>query len=187
MLTRLLPSVPANGTKILCSQLSWNLPGVSRPETSERVAAGTGHRRVGGQVRSIGVRGFPTMVSNRIAREDYGAGALRERLGHARMLDLSQPSRADMPVSTNQPAYSLLPIRRRGDIVRSDGGSAISEVIVTGAACPTRQRRTYSRNPSRESRNWCSPTEAPSNTEPSPCWGERFDRCPTRNCGPNSR
>jgi kynurenine formamidase len=37
-----------------------------------------------------------------------------------------------MPVSPNHPAFQLALMRRHGDIVRSDGGSAANEIIVTG-------------------------------------------------------
>jgi len=48
------------------------------------------------------------------------------------VIDLSQPLYAGMPVSPNHPEFRLVYIRRHGDSVRADGGSAANEMIVTG-------------------------------------------------------
>ena len=48
------------------------------------------------------------------------------------IIDLSQPLYAGMPVSPNHPEFRLVYIRRHGDSVRADGGSAANEMIVTG-------------------------------------------------------
>ena len=37
-----------------------------------------------------------------------------------------------MPVSPNHPAFEMAMIRRHGDVVRPDGGSAANEMIVLG-------------------------------------------------------
>jgi kynurenine formamidase len=37
-----------------------------------------------------------------------------------------------MPVSPNHPPFQLALMRRHGDMVRSDGGSAANEIVVTG-------------------------------------------------------
>ena len=54
------------------------------------------------------------------------------RLLSSRVIDLAQPLHRGMPVSPNHPAFQLALMRRHGDVVRSDGGSAASEIIVTG-------------------------------------------------------
>ena len=48
------------------------------------------------------------------------------------IIDLAQPLYAGMPVSPNHPEFRLSYLRRHGDMVRSDGGSAANEMIVTG-------------------------------------------------------
>ncbi|MFB3051808.1 MAG: cyclase family protein, partial [Acidimicrobiia bacterium] len=50
----------------------------------------------------------------------------------ARVIDLAQPLHRGMPVSPNHPSFQLALMRRHGDMVRSDGGSAANEIIVTG-------------------------------------------------------
>lgn len=49
-----------------------------------------------------------------------------------RVVDLAQPLQSGMPVSPNHPAFQMALIRRHGDMVRPDGGSAANEIIVTG-------------------------------------------------------
>lgn len=49
-----------------------------------------------------------------------------------RVFDLSQPLEPAMPVSPNHPGYRMALIRRHGDMVRPDGGSASNELIVMG-------------------------------------------------------
>ncbi|MGH3319857.1 MAG: cyclase family protein [Streptosporangiaceae bacterium] len=46
--------------------------------------------------------------------------------------DLAQPLEAGIPCSPNHPGFRLALTRRHGDTVRPDGGSAASEMIVTG-------------------------------------------------------
>ena len=53
-------------------------------------------------------------------------------LARARVLDLAQPMRRGMPQSPNHPPFQMALMRRHGDYVRSDGGSAANEIIVTG-------------------------------------------------------
>ncbi|TAK29555.1 MAG: cyclase family protein [Chloroflexota bacterium] len=59
-----------------------------------------------------------------------------DRLWHllegARVYDLGQPLDPSMPVSPNHPGFRMALIRRHGDMVRADGGSAASEMFVTG-------------------------------------------------------
>lgn len=57
---------------------------------------------------------------------------LWDGLGRARVFDLAQPMRTGMPQSPNHPPFRMLLERRHGDMVRSDGGSAANEIIVTG-------------------------------------------------------
>jgi kynurenine formamidase len=47
-------------------------------------------------------------------------------------IDLAQPLANGMPCSPNHPGFRMALSRRHGDMVRADGGSAASEVIVTG-------------------------------------------------------
>lgn len=53
-------------------------------------------------------------------------------LAGARVFDLAHGMRRGMPVSPNHPAFQMALLRRHGDMVRPDGGSAANEVIVTG-------------------------------------------------------
>jgi kynurenine formamidase len=50
-----------------------------------------------------------------------------------RVIDLAQPLHSKVPHSPNQPGFQYALIRRHGDIVRSDGGSAANDLLVTGA------------------------------------------------------
>lgn len=50
----------------------------------------------------------------------------------ATVVDLAQPLRRGIPVSPNHPGFEMALIRRHGDMVRSDGGSAANELIVLG-------------------------------------------------------
>jgi kynurenine formamidase len=50
----------------------------------------------------------------------------------ARVIDLAHPLHRGMPVSPNHPAFQLALMRRHGDMMRPDGGSAANEIIVTG-------------------------------------------------------
>ena len=49
-----------------------------------------------------------------------------------RVVDLAQPLTPDMPTSPNHPGFRMALIRRHGDMVRPDGGSAANELIVMG-------------------------------------------------------
>jgi kynurenine formamidase len=53
-------------------------------------------------------------------------------LANARLFDLAQPMKNGMPQSPNHPPFRMILERRHGDMVRSDGGSASNEVIITG-------------------------------------------------------
>ena len=57
---------------------------------------------------------------------------LWEQLAKARVVDLAHGMRRGMPVSPNHPQFEMALLRRHGDVVRADGGSAANEVIVTG-------------------------------------------------------
>ena len=46
--------------------------------------------------------------------------------------DLAHPLDPAMPVSPNHPGYRMALLRRHGDMVRADGGSAANEMIVMG-------------------------------------------------------
>lgn len=50
----------------------------------------------------------------------------------ARVFDLSHPLEPGMPVSPNHPGYRMALLRRHGDQVRPDGGSAANELLVLG-------------------------------------------------------
>ena len=52
--------------------------------------------------------------------------------GGVRIHPLGQPLHAGIPCSPNHPGFRLALARRHGDRVRDDGGSAASELIVTG-------------------------------------------------------
>ncbi len=49
-----------------------------------------------------------------------------------RVVELGQPFFTGMPCSPNHPGFRMSLIRRHGDMVRPDGGSAANEIIVTG-------------------------------------------------------
>lgn len=49
-----------------------------------------------------------------------------------RLIELGQPFFTGMPCSPNHPGFRMTLIRRHGDMVRPDGGSAANEIIVTG-------------------------------------------------------
>jgi kynurenine formamidase len=53
--------------------------------------------------------------------------------GHRLLVyDLGQPLHAGIPCSPNHPGFRMALTRRHGDVVRADGSSAASELIVTG-------------------------------------------------------
>jgi kynurenine formamidase len=49
-----------------------------------------------------------------------------------RTVELGQPHFTNMPCSPNHPGFRMTLIRRHGDMMRPDGGSAANEIIVTG-------------------------------------------------------
>ncbi|WNV76182.1 cyclase family protein [Geodermatophilus sp. DSM 44513] len=49
-----------------------------------------------------------------------------------RIVELGHPFFTGMPCSPNHPGFRMSLIRRHGDLVRPDGGSAANEIIVTG-------------------------------------------------------
>jgi len=49
-----------------------------------------------------------------------------------RLVELGHPHFTGMPCSPNHPGFRMSLIRRHGDVVRPDGGSASNEMIVTG-------------------------------------------------------
>ncbi|QEC46124.1 cyclase family protein [Baekduia soli] len=57
---------------------------------------------------------------------------LRALEAGVRTYALAQPLHAAVPHSPNHPGFRLALTRRHGDMVRADGGSAASELIVTG-------------------------------------------------------
>ncbi len=57
---------------------------------------------------------------------------LAELVSGARVFDLGHPLEPAMPVSPNHPGYRMALLRRHGDMVRPDGGSAANEMIVMG-------------------------------------------------------
>ncbi len=58
--------------------------------------------------------------------------ALFSTLSGAKVFDLAQAYEVGMPQSPNHPIYQHSLVRRHGDVVRSDGGSAANDWIVTG-------------------------------------------------------
>ena len=61
-----------------------------------------------------------------------GTAKLIEAARHARTIELGHPHFTGMPCSPNHPGFRMTLIRRHGDMVRPDGGSASNEIIVTG-------------------------------------------------------
>jgi kynurenine formamidase len=62
----------------------------------------------------------------------HASATLWDMCRGARVFDLAQPLDPQMPVSPNHPGYKLALMRRHGDMVRADGGSASNEMIVMG-------------------------------------------------------
>lgn len=58
--------------------------------------------------------------------------ALWESLAAARPIELSHVLESTMPVSPNHPGFRLALLRRHGDVVRPDGGSAANEMMMLG-------------------------------------------------------
>lgn len=59
-------------------------------------------------------------------------GLTWDAIAGARVIDLAHPWERGMPVSPNHPAFQLAMMRRHGDMVRSDGGSAANEMFLLG-------------------------------------------------------
>jgi kynurenine formamidase len=57
---------------------------------------------------------------------------LWDLIADARIFDLAHPLEAAMPVSPNHPGFKLALMRRHGDMVRADGGSASNEMMMIG-------------------------------------------------------
>jgi kynurenine formamidase len=57
---------------------------------------------------------------------------LWDRVAGAKLFDLGQPLEATTPVSPNHPGFKMALMRRHGDTVRTDGGSASNEMIMIG-------------------------------------------------------
>jgi kynurenine formamidase len=60
------------------------------------------------------------------------ATPLWERLAGSAVYDLAHGLERGIPASPNHPAFQMSLLRRHGDLVREDGGSAANEIIVTG-------------------------------------------------------
>jgi kynurenine formamidase len=72
-------------------------------------------------------------VSTPTAVTTPGTRALLDAVsGGLRTVELGQPLYTGMPCSPNHPGFRMTLIRRHGDMVRPDGGSASNEVLVTG-------------------------------------------------------
>ncbi|MEX2323715.1 MAG: cyclase family protein [Acidimicrobiia bacterium] len=59
-------------------------------------------------------------------------GLTWETIAKSRVIDLAHVWERGMPVSPNHPAFELAMMRRHGDMVRSDGGSAANEMFLMG-------------------------------------------------------
>jgi len=57
---------------------------------------------------------------------------LCELVSAAKVYDLAQPLEAQIPVSMNHPGFRMALLRRHGDMIRADGGSAANELMVMG-------------------------------------------------------
>ncbi len=53
-------------------------------------------------------------------------------LEHSQVYDLGHPLEPNIPVSPNHPGFRLALMRRHGDLVRADGGSAANEMFMMG-------------------------------------------------------
>jgi kynurenine formamidase len=63
---------------------------------------------------------------------DAGRALLAAVVQGVRTIDLGQPLFTGMPCSPNHPGFRMTLTRRHGDMRRPDGGSASSELIITG-------------------------------------------------------
>ena len=61
-----------------------------------------------------------------------GTQPLWESFLRMRVYELAQPLESQIPVSPNHPGFKMALLRRHGDMVRADGGSASNEMIVMG-------------------------------------------------------
>lgn len=59
-------------------------------------------------------------------------GTLLDLLSNAEVYDLGQPLEIGMPQSRDHPTFRMNITRRHGDLVRLDGGSGSTEIIITG-------------------------------------------------------
>lgn len=76
-----------------------------------------------------------TVPTINAANEDLPAGGealLAAVRRGVRTIDLGQPLFTGMPCSPNHPGFRMTLTRRHGDMQRPDGGSASSELIITG-------------------------------------------------------
>jgi kynurenine formamidase len=53
-------------------------------------------------------------------------------LKNSQVYDLGHPLEPTIPVSPNHPGFRMALLRRHGDVVRADGGSAANEMFITG-------------------------------------------------------
>ncbi len=67
-----------------------------------------------------------------MAATSVGTDTLDQLVAGVRVYELSHPLDPAMPVSPNHPGYRMALLRRHGDMVRADGGSASNEMIVMG-------------------------------------------------------
>ena len=59
-----------------------------------------------------------------------------ESVIRGRVYDLAHPLEPSMPVSPNHPGYRMALLRRHGDVVRPDGGSAANRSVVASRSPP---------------------------------------------------
>jgi kynurenine formamidase len=72
-----------------------------------------------------------------MSHSEQNERGLWERFADARVIDLSQPLENVLPVSPNHPGFKMSLMRRHGDMVRADGGSAANEMMVMGGHTST--------------------------------------------------
>lgn len=72
------------------------------------------------------------MSDNESAGRPGGDALLAAVRAGVRLVELGQPFFTGMPCSPNHPGFRMGLLRRHGDQVRPDGGSAANEMIVTG-------------------------------------------------------
>ena len=66
------------------------------------------------------------------SRSETQSETLWAAVAGATIIDLAHPIDAAMPVSPNHPGFKLALMRRHGDLVRADGGSAANEMMMLG-------------------------------------------------------